>query len=83
MDFPISLRNAHLSACGSLYAPALVSAQDAMRPVHPAPNYRAFCIAVLELRGNATPELLQAIAVRYALLVECPETGALVENPSL
>jgi hypothetical protein len=48
-----------------------------------APNYRAFCIAVCELRINATPELLLALAKRYRLLVECPETGGLVENPEL
>ena len=51
-------------------------------PACTAPNYRAFCIAVLELRINATPELLTALARRYGLLVE-DESGRLVENPAL
>lgn len=43
-----------------------------------APNYRAFCIAVLELQASATPELVRALAMRYGLILEC---GA--ENPAL
>jgi hypothetical protein len=52
-------------------------------PMPTAPNYRAFCIAVCDLRPNITPELIRALSVRYRLLVECPNTGDLVENPEL
>jgi len=85
-----SLHDAFLSAGGSgpyasasaardeLYAAAEVSAHDAVLDPHPAPNYRAFCIAVLELRINATPELLTALARRYDLILD---DGS--ENPTL
>lgn len=77
-----NLHEAFACARDALYAPARVSAQDALYDAHPAPNYRAFCIAVLELRINATPELLTALARRYGLMVE-DESGRLVENPAL
>jgi hypothetical protein len=69
------------SAFDALYAPAHADARAALNN-YPTPNYRAFCIAVLELRVNATPELLQALARRYHLLVDGPD-GSLVENPEL
>lgn len=43
-----------------------------------SPNYRAFCIAVLELEINMTPELVRALAKRYGLVLD---DGT--ENPAL
>jgi len=56
-----------------------MSAQDAIDRAHdeawravreaPTPNYRAFCIAVLELQASAKPELIVALGKRYGLLL--------------